>query len=108
MTQRKQSPEKVLWPHLVQIPIVLAGFAVLGAIWFDMIAVVPGIAVFLGLVLVSAFVNYRAMHSYQCPTCRRHLTPPKHWWFRFAGVPILLYCRSCDVDWDFGLTGHTD
>jgi len=36
------------------------------------------------------------------------LLPPRGWWHRFPGAPILMRCERCDVDWDVGLRGPKD
>jgi hypothetical protein len=92
----------------LQALVVIVGIGAIAAAAYDLIAMRTGLTVFGAAFAASVAGSVWFMRSYRCPECGQRLLPPRGWWHRFPGAPILMRCERCDVDWDVGLRGSQD
>ena len=108
MAEVRKSPTKRAGIFFFQGLVVVAGIGALAAVAGDAIALSTGLVLFGVAFAASVVGSVWSMRTYGCPECGQRLLPPSGWWHRFPGVPILMRCPRCDVDWDFGLRGPRD
>jgi hypothetical protein len=78
------------------------------AVGQEWIGLVAGIVLFAAAFIGSVVLSFQMMSGHKCPECGMPLQPPKGWWIRMPGEPLLLHCATCEVDWDLDLRGHQD
>jgi hypothetical protein len=108
MTEVKMGLRKHVWMIAVQAPIVIVGVGALVAVAIDLIEVTTGLTVFVAALVISVAASAWYIRTRRCPQCGQRLLPPGGWWYRFPGIPLLMRCVRCDIDWDFGLRGQQD
>ena len=108
MAEVRKSPTKPVWMLIFQAPVVIVGIGALAAVAVGWIDMATGLTVFGVALIISVAGSVWSMRTFSCPECGQRLLPPRGWWHRFPGAPLLMRCVRCDVDWDFGLRGPQD
>lgn len=93
---------------MIQIPTVVLGFAIVYAIFTDAINLPVGLAMFVLTILCTIVLSFVVIRTYKCPDCSEITVPAAGWSWRFQGKTIPFHCATCDIDWNFGLSGQED
>ena len=86
--------------------VLIVGGMVVGARWFDSMAVfIGGFVVGVPLAIVGLVRQERRFRHFPCPTCKTMLHRPGS---TARGAPIRFLCTSCDTEWDTGFSEGSD